>query len=120
MDTSLETLGVLLLEIHSGNSIESRWTKEDLGLDGQPNAFTNLTKAIRLLDELEFDVIEGYKSAVRACLDADMSSSENAEHFSKRVYERIVLPLERELENGFRLKPERFELVPDQRIPIKV
>ncbi|KAJ9613479.1 hypothetical protein H2200_003421 [Cladophialophora chaetospira] len=119
VDTSLETLGVLLLEIHSGQPIESKWTKEDLGEDGQPNAFTNLTTACRMLKELEFDVIDGYKSAVRACLDAEMSSSENIEHFSKQVYERIVLPLERELENGFRLKPEHFELVPDRWIPIQ-
>ena len=120
VDTSLESLGVLLLEIHLGSPIESRWTKEDLSTDGQPNALTNLTTAIRLLDELEYDVIQSYKSAVRACLDPDMCSSENAEHFSKRVYEEIVSPLERDLYNGWSLKPDDFGLVPDRWIPIKV
>ncbi|KAK5464702.1 hypothetical protein LTS15_001264 [Exophiala xenobiotica] len=41
-----------------------------------------------------------YKAAISACLDTEMLSSENAEIFSRAVYDRIILPLERELENG--------------------
>ncbi|KAK5457292.1 hypothetical protein LTS15_005073 [Exophiala xenobiotica] len=119
VNSALESLGILLLEIASDNPIESKYAKEDLNDDGQPNQYTNVTTALRLLDELEYDVVEGYKAAISACLDAEMLSSENAEIFSRAVYDRIVLPLERELENGFHIRPEQFELVPDLTIPVK-
>ena len=118
VNSSLESLGILLLEINSGDRIESKYGKEDLGADGQPNENSNLTTALRLLEELKYDVYEGYTAAVSACLDAEMSSSESAENFAKKVYQRIVLPLERELEHGFSLKPEHFDLVPDQYVPV--
>jgi uncharacterized protein YhfF len=119
VNSALESLGILLLEIASDNPIESKYAKEDLNDDGQPNQYTNVTTALRLLDELEYDVVEGYKAAISACLDAEMLSSENAEIFSRAVYDRIVRPLERELENGFHIRPEQFELVPDLTIPVK-
>ena len=108
--SSLESLGILLLEIVSDNPIETKYAREDLTEDGKPNAYTNVTTALRLLEEMEDTVYDGYRAAVRACLDAEMLSSESGEHFSQKLYEKVVLPLERELENGFHLKPEQFGL----------
>jgi hypothetical protein len=108
---ALLALGILLLEIHLSVPIESRYAEEDL-IDGQPNENTNLTTAVRLLQHSDGEVYEGYRDAVKACLNWNAASSEWAdEEKRKRMYETIVEPLERELEHGFQMKPEDLCLV---------
>lgn len=111
-DSSLLSLGILLLEVVLAEPIESKYAEEDL-IDNQPNENTNLTTALRLLESLEDEVCEGYRAAVRACLDADMDMHMEAADFGSKVYEKIVLPLEHELAHAFHMKPEEFRLAPE-------
>ena len=109
-NSSWESLGILLLEIYLAKAIESEWLDEDLS-NGQPNAMTNLTTALRLLEASEGELYEGYRTAIRECLKPDMRCPET-EDFRRKVYERIVQPLEQELLHGFHLSPEDLELGP--------
>ena len=105
---SLLALGVLLLEVYLSSPIESRYVKEDL-IDGVPNENTNLTTALRLLDDLDGDLYDGYKAAIQACLDSDGETFDSDE-FRQKIYKDIVMPLEQELEHGFNLTPEMLPL----------
>lgn len=110
---SLLSLGILLLEIYLCQPIESRWSELDL-IDGQPNENTNLTTAMRLLEDSEGDLYEDYRNAIKACLNCDRiwanDDSPDPEEFRRQVYEDIVYPLEQELERGFHVKPEDLHL----------
>ena len=105
---SILALGILLLEIQVGKPIESQRTAEDLG-DGQSvNVNTDLTTALRLLEDSVDDIYEDYRTAIQACLNCNFVPPdqaldlENAE-FRQAVYENIVAPLEQELYHGFKL-----------------
>ena len=106
---SILALGILLLEIQLGKPIESQRAAEDL-IDGQrANVNTDLTTALRLLEDSVDDIYEDYRTAIQACLNCNFVSPdqaldlENAE-FRQAVYENIVAPLEQELYHGFKLK----------------
>ncbi|KIX10282.1 uncharacterized protein Z518_01364 [Rhinocladiella mackenziei CBS 650.93] len=107
----LLSLGILLLEIYLTEAIENQYQDEDLN-DGEPNENTNLTTALRLLEGTEGELYEGYRAAIRACLEPDLYTPDDTGDFRKKVYERIVLPLERELMHGFHLTPEDLSFAP--------
>lgn len=104
----LLALGILLLEIHLEEPIESNWTDEDK-TDGIPNENTNLTTALRLLEDLDGTVYEGYRAAIEACLKCDKEEYETLES-RREIFEKIVSPLEAELEHGFHITPEKLHL----------
>lgn len=109
----LLSLGILLLEIHLRQPIESCRVKADLE-DGKPNEHPNLTTALRLLEEAEGDLTEGHRKAIHACLkfkfkSADINDSDG-KVFRRKMYEQIVSPLEDELYNGWKLRPEDIRL----------
>jgi len=106
---SLLSLGILLLEINKKKSIETMWSSDYL-MDGQPNENTNLTTAMRLLQDDDGEWTDGYRTAVEACLEFSYPSL-GVDECRKEMYEKIVYPLERDLENGFNIKPEDLELV---------
>ncbi|PVH83070.1 hypothetical protein DL98DRAFT_513367, partial [Cadophora sp. DSE1049] len=58
------------------------------------------------------DLYEGYRNAIQACLRVDYVDSEDLslddESFRKLIYERVVIPLEDELDNGFHITPEQL------------
>ena len=108
---ALLSLGILLLEIYLRNPIESRYAEEDL-IEGSPNENTNLTTALRLLQDAEGDLYEGYRSAIRACLECETQGIDAAS-WRKVVYGEIVWPLEQELERGFHIKVEDLQLGPN-------
>lgn len=59
------------------------------------------------------DLYEGYRNAIQACLKIDYVGGEESlslddESFRNLVYERVVVPLEDELENGFHITPEQL------------
>ena len=112
MFSSWESLGILLLEIYLAKAIESEWLDEDL-TNGQPNAMTNLTTAWRLLEASEGELYEGYRSAISECLKPDMCCPET-DNFRRKVYEKVVEPLEQELWHGFHLSPEDLDLSPKE------
>ena len=111
-DPSLLSLGILLLEIKRGEQIESHWSAEDLTDDQQPNENTNLTTALRLLEDSKDDLVLNYRKVVKACLEWDVvNGGRENEDFTKLMYEAIVEPLERELEDGFEIAPEHLCLL---------
>lgn len=107
----LLSLGILLLEVIKETRIESHWTADDLTDGLHPNVNTNLTTALRLLENSNEDLVMGYRKAVRACLEWDSTESTGGEDWNMRLYEAIVEPLERELEHGFQLTPETLQLI---------
>lgn len=110
---TLLSLGILLLEISKGIRIEDCWLDADLTDGCEENESTNLTAALRLLENSAGDLVIGYRKAVKACLEWDTINGDSYESvdFTKRMYENIVKPLEIELEHGFEISPEQLSLV---------
>ncbi|KAL1616795.1 hypothetical protein SLS54_008187 [Diplodia seriata] len=94
-------LGILLLELQIWATIESRRLPEDLADDGSVNINTNLSTAVRVLEDAADEIFENYRRAVHACLECDFLNENevnfNDEGFRSLVYENIVAPLEKEL-----------------------
>jgi hypothetical protein len=112
---SVLALGILLLEIELRASIESSRTKDDLNPEGMADCNTNLFTAERLLEHNLQDVFDGYRRAVGACLTCDFvepgaPTNLDDEEFRHAVYDKIVAPLEQELEFGFGLKAKDLGL----------
>ena len=107
---ALENLGILLLEIYLTSPIENHYSDDDL-FDGNPNEHTRITTALRVWEETNGDLFEGYREAIKACLewnDGNLAWGDN--DVQKLMYEAIVEPLELELERGFKVKPEDLHL----------
>jgi hypothetical protein len=105
----LLSLGILLLEITNGTLIEDHWSTEDLTDGSTQNDSTNLTAALRLLENSNGKVVIGLQKAVKACLEWDsMNDGSEDTDFAKRVYKRIVEPLEDVLWHGFNIRPEEL------------
>ena len=107
---ALLSLGILLLELYLSKPIESLWDDDDTE-NGMEGINTNWITAEKLLDRLEDDLYEGYRNAIQACLKIDYVESEDSmsldqEDFRRLIYERVVVPLEDELNNGFHITPE--------------
>ncbi|KAL1970112.1 hypothetical protein VTN77DRAFT_6517 [Rasamsonia byssochlamydoides] len=68
------SLGILLIEIHTGSSIESFRTSRDLTGGVEVNANTDWTTADRVIKSLD-DCSAGYRAAVQACLDTPWVSA---------------------------------------------
>ncbi|OJD30643.1 uncharacterized protein BKCO1_5800013 [Diplodia corticola] len=105
-------LGIVLLELQIWATIESRRLPEDLTDDGSVNVNTNLMTAERVFRDADDEIFENYRAAVRACLDCDFLDEHgvdvdfNDDGFRTLVYENIVAPLERELYQGWKMKPK--------------
>jgi hypothetical protein len=109
---ALLSLGILLLELYLSKPIESLWELADTD-DGVEGPLTNWITAEKWLDKLGDDLYEGYRKAIEACLKIDYVDDEESfslddERFRKLVYERVVVPLEDELENGFHITPDQL------------
>lgn len=105
---SILALGILLIEIHTGNPIESFRSAHDLGNGQEVNANTDWTVADRVVKSLD-DCSLGYKGAIQACLDtpwvpAGQKVSLEDPLTRSGVYNDVVQPLEDELEYLFREK----------------
>lgn len=95
-------LAVMLLELNSGVPIEGLRSDEDLGPDGQPNSGTDLSTAGRWLDaQVRLGNLTcGFASAITCCLQSylDPTASLEAVEFLQSVQERVLEPLEREMQ----------------------
>ncbi|KAF2502332.1 hypothetical protein BU16DRAFT_612009 [Lophium mytilinum] len=97
-------LGIMLLEIHLGDTIESRRKPdEDCGKDGRVNVNTNLFTAHRILKDSCDDMYGNYSNAIRACLDQSIFLGMDEDDFRQALYSNIVAPLEEELKTGFQM-----------------
>lgn len=100
----LAGLGTTLLEIELGRRIEELQNNEDM-TDGVESQFdTNFWTLTRVLPGLEFDMYKGIYGAISACAKCDFDDGPSRfdnPKFLQNVYDRIVVPLERELWQGF-------------------
>jgi len=111
----LLSLGIVLLEINRGILIEDYWSQKDLTNGLIPNDSTNLTAALRLLEDMDGHLVNGSQKAVKACLQWDnMNYGREHEDFAKRMYELVVKPLEEVLLSGFNITPEQLGLTERQ------
>ncbi|KAB8360776.1 hypothetical protein FH972_024510 [Carpinus fangiana] len=93
-------LGILLIEIHTGRTIESYRTEGDLS-DGQANAFTDYVVADRVARSLN-DCSLDYREAVEACLDTPwVPKDQDADLSDPRVREGIYTDVIKKLENEY-------------------
>ncbi|KAF2465073.1 uncharacterized protein BDR25DRAFT_295894 [Lindgomyces ingoldianus] len=99
-------LGVLLVEITSGRSIESMRLREDLGPNGYANEVTDLQVARRWLLEQKNsgNLTLGFESAISHCLKSyvDPTSRLRSEDFRGTVKNEVLAPLRREMSLLFR------------------
>jgi hypothetical protein len=98
---TLFTLGVLLIELLYGSSIEDLQTPHDLDSEGTPGAVW--CTAERLInEEIELEAGPLYSDAVRRCVRCDFNKknfSLDDEEFQQAVYEGVVAPLEKTLKH---------------------
>ncbi len=104
---SILALGILLLEIQLGKPIESQRSPEDLINGQEVNVNTDLTTALRLLEDSIDDIYEGYRTAIQACLNCNFVTADQVPDlddadFRQAVHDNIVVPLEQELYHGFK------------------
>lgn len=102
-NSTLFQLGILLIELCLGKTIEQLRITEDLSLGAStPNALANLSTAERLLQggQLSKEASLRYQSAVNRCIycnfDQESTSLEN-DQFRQAVYDGVVAPLEQDL-----------------------
>ncbi|GKT45905.1 uncharacterized protein ColSpa_06086 [Colletotrichum spaethianum] len=99
---NLLALAVMLLEINVGKPIESLRMQQDMGRDGSFNMGADLSTAQR---SLETQVSQGkltsaFTKAITYCLQCylDPTASLRNYEFAKTVEERVLEPLEREMQ----------------------
>lgn len=94
-------LGVLLVEIVSGQPIESLRLAEDLGSDQNPNEFTDLQVVQRWISEQEDlgNLTLAFRSAISYCLKCFVGSSLDLKDAAARVAieENVLAPLQEEM-----------------------
>lgn len=106
---ALLSLGIMLLEINTGQSLESIRIPQDLGTSQNPDDNSDFITAHRwLLDqETQGQLSHGFSTAITSCLQgylnprADFSDPE----FCRHVQETMIKPLEMEMQfllHGFK------------------
>ncbi|KAF2822061.1 hypothetical protein CC86DRAFT_95126 [Ophiobolus disseminans] len=98
---TLFTLGVLLIELLYGTSIEELQTPHDLACQGTPGAVW--CTAERLIDEeIALEAGQLYADAVRRCVRCDFNRktySLDDQDFQQAVFDGVVAPLEKTLQH---------------------
>jgi hypothetical protein len=95
--------GVALLEIHLGKRID------------EPSITTSRRWGIasEILDQQQYKMQDDYRNAVIACLQPDfgIKTGFTPSQFRKRIFDKIVSPLKKEFENGFKviIKPNSLD-----------
>ena len=99
--SKLLSLGVLLMEIDSGQPIENLRLPEDLGPNNEPNELSNLQAARRWILEQKNkgDLTFAFYSAISHCLKCfvDPTASLQNTDFRRTVEEQVLAPLEEEM-----------------------
>jgi hypothetical protein len=98
-------LGVMLLEIQTGDTIESQRLPDDL-CDGRVNVNTDWFAANRMLKNKKDDMYgDFYSGAIRACLEPSRFQDQcmDEDEFRQALYNSIVIPLEEDLKVAFQI-----------------
>jgi hypothetical protein len=102
---TLFTLGILLIELLYGTSIEELQSPRDVDCKNTPGVVW--CTAERLVDEeIEFQGGPLYLDAVRRCIRCDFDRKESNlddEAFQQAVFDGVVTPLEKTLQRFIRL-----------------
>jgi hypothetical protein len=104
---SILNFGIMLLEIHLWSPIETFRLPEDLN-NGVPNENTDLTTALRLVEERYDDIGWNYRSAIEACLDCNLLEeydelSLKDGKLRQAFFDHVVAPLEDDLLHLFKI-----------------
>ena len=109
-NATLFALGKFLIELSFGRPLEALRESSDMGKNNQPNRFTDWCTAERLIKNKEIAHREGamYADAVRRCIRCEfdqVSDSLGDPDFRRAVFEKVILPLEKDLKhfNGGKL-----------------
>lgn len=100
-------LGILLIELCLGKTIEQLRIPSDLNPDGTEHVTTDFRTATRLLDEVYQEAGGRYGDAVRRCIYCEFDqrkASLDEPSFRRAVYERVVYWLEEDLNQFHYLK----------------
>ncbi|KAF3802455.1 hypothetical protein GCG54_00003258 [Colletotrichum gloeosporioides] len=98
----LLALGILLLELNLGRTIESLRIQYETPPPGAPRLMYDSMTAQRLLQERQMDSLN-YKSAVQRCIGGEFARPKldlNDEDFRQEIYEKVVALLETDLKNA--------------------
>ena len=99
-------LAILLVEILSGQPIESLRRPEDMGIGQQPHEFTDLQVAHRwtIAKEESGNLTSGFQSAISHCLKCFVGSALDLTDAASRVMieEQVLSPLQEEMSFLFR------------------
>ncbi|KAF2427292.1 hypothetical protein EJ08DRAFT_689043 [Tothia fuscella] len=99
--SKLLSLGIMLLEVYSGECIESLRDPSDVMPHQAPNEMSNLSAARRWLLERENsgDISFAFRTAISHCLKCfvDPVADLDNEEFSRTIQEQILAPLEEEM-----------------------
>jgi hypothetical protein len=98
---TLFALGVLLIELWYGQPLEELQSASDLNHQGTPGiAWCTATRIAE--EELEFQAGKRYADAVRRCIRCEFGEHRSAdlqsERFQQAVFEGVVVPIEKTLE----------------------
>lgn len=92
----LYTLGILLLELFFGASLETQPRRKTfLGPDGKPNEFTEGSTAYELLNQVELECGDILRWAIDRCLYCDFRPDPDPSDpkFVQAVLELVVIPI---------------------------
>ncbi|CAG8961987.1 hypothetical protein HYFRA_00014032 [Hymenoscyphus fraxineus] len=104
--SKVRALGILLLELELGTTIESHWPDAFLNAEGKPNAFTNLSTAQSLVPEkpeedTELKKRETYavlREVIRKCLYVtdfnNDQNHQNRDHQRNLIFREILTPIQ--------------------------
>jgi hypothetical protein len=97
----LLALGVMLVEIASGQTIESLQRPEDLGSNGMANDFSDISAVRRWLSEqrAKGDLTLAFSSAISHCMKCFLDPTATLQNpdFSRTIEEHVLAPLEYEM-----------------------
>ena len=107
-NASILSLGIILIEIHTGKPIESFRCPDDMTNGTHINVNTDYTASLRVAKTLK-NCSLNYQEAVQACLSMPwkvpgQKVSLDDQTTQDSVYQYIIQPLEQDLEHMFRVK----------------
>ena len=121
---SIFALGVVLIELWFGKTLENLREMIDLGPRGEVNAITEFATTRRLSEAIYREAGEWYGDAVRRCIYCDFNqrcTSLDTETLKEAVHHGVVLPLESHLSLFCGGKAsDMLSLVSDARVKCKV
>ncbi|KAL2675764.1 hypothetical protein Neosp_011955 [[Neocosmospora] mangrovei] len=92
---TLFALGMLLLEIILGSSLDQLWQADDEGPDGESDSLIrDLIIANRMLEQRVSLINPAYKAVVERCIGCTESKGLDEEDFRQTVYNGVVMELE--------------------------